>query len=108
MAGPEATIEKYLCEQVEKVGGMTIKQQGTRGVPDRLVIFEGEHYHVEVKQPNGKLDAHQKRYLQKLREHGAEVIVLWNKNQVDGFVRSLQDDYELDWLWSVEHVGGVQ
>jgi hypothetical protein len=83
----ESTVEQYLCKEVKRIGGMCLKMTGVRGIPDRLVIFEGECVFVELKSPNGKLGKHQGRFIQKLTDQSIAVCVMWNKDHVDQFIR---------------------
>jgi hypothetical protein len=79
--GPERAIEKKFKEFVESKGGICIKLQGTRGLPDRLIIFAleverdgqkgmgGGMYFAEFKSKRGKLSKAQefwKKHLEKL------------------------------------------
>jgi hypothetical protein len=79
--GPERAIEKKFKEFVESKGGLCVKLQGTRGLPDRLIIFAlevekegrkmfgGGMYFVEFKSRKGKLSKAQvfwKKHLEKL------------------------------------------
>ena len=85
----EASIEKYLCDQVKLLGGMCIKftDPGRRGAPDRIVCLPGHAaYFVELKRPKlSRLDAHQVRYHDDLRASGQRVWVVWNREEVDAF-----------------------
>lgn len=49
----ESKIESYFVEQVKKAGGMCLKFESPsmRGVPDRIVLFAGCAYFVELKAP---------------------------------------------------------
>ena len=52
----EASIEDYLREQTEALGGVCIKLSpvGLRGVPDRLMVLPGPRVvFVELKRPKG-------------------------------------------------------
>lgn len=85
----EASIEKYLCDQVKLLGGMCIKftDPGRRGAPDRIVCLPGHAaYFVELKRPKlSRLDAHQGRYHDDLKAAGQRVWVIWNREEVDAF-----------------------
>ena len=85
----ESTIEKYLIGQVKSIGGLTIKQTGTRGVPDRLVLYRGEAIFCEVKQSKGVLAKHQMRFAEKLADCGVETVVIWSKEGVDLFIEDV-------------------
>lgn len=56
MALHEASIEDYLRQRTEGLGGVCIKLSptGLRGVPDRLIVLSGPRVvFVELKRPTG-------------------------------------------------------
>ena len=84
----ENKVEKYLDEQVTKLGGITRKwvSPGRDGVPDRIVIYKGQVYFVEVKTVDGKLSPAQQRESQRLIDAGAHVLVIYGTNDAQAFV----------------------
>ena len=92
MANDEAAVERHLDAEVRKLGGLTRKVEyiGRRGCPDRLVAMHGKLYLVELKKWGGKLSAHQIEEHRLLAERGVIVAVLWDKEAVDGWLRSLR------------------
>ena len=62
----ERDIEAYFVKRVKEAGGLQRKfvSPGVRGVPDRIAIFEGRVFFVELKAPGKFLRADQ------MREHG--------------------------------------
>ncbi|HEC2192608.1 TPA: VRR-NUC domain-containing protein [Staphylococcus delphini] len=88
----ESNIEKYLVREVKKQNGLCLKwvAPGTRGVPDRIVIMpKGKTYYVEMKQPKGRTDPLQKYMHKQLEDRGHQVFILWNKKQVDAFIKKV-------------------
>ena len=89
----ESEVEKYLREQVEKVGGKCVKfiPDFSRGFPDRLVILpHGVLVWVETKRPvGGHVDPAQNVQHTILRRLGQRVEVVWTKEEVDSLVRGL-------------------
>lgn len=88
----EATIERYLVEQVEAHGGMCEKftSPGRRGVPDRIVTWPAHgwariHF-VECKTLGGQLDPAQMRDHERRRKLNCHVYTIWTKAQVDDYV----------------------
>jgi hypothetical protein len=81
----EAVIEKYLCDQVKVRGGMCIKLNSLRGLPDRLVLLPGCVAHfVELKRPvGGTYEPLQLRTHERMRALGATVSVINAKHDVD-------------------------
>lgn len=97
MAKEEAKVERYLNDEVKKLGGITRKwvSPGVDGVPDRIVIVptgvcEPLIVFVEVKTAWGKLSAFQEREINRLKELWCEVEVLYGKDEVDIFIADLK------------------
>lgn len=86
----ERDIEQYLVEQVEARGGQAhkIKFIGRRGAPDRLVIFPGVTWVIELKQPDGRMSYHQKEFRAAL-PISAWYASLWSIEDVDRWLESL-------------------
>jgi len=79
-----AQIEAYLRKRVRAVGGQTWKWTGRTGEPDRVVILPGGHVvFVEVKGQGDRLSALQDYTHRTIRALGAEVCVVWSKEDVD-------------------------
>jgi len=89
----ESKIEKYLDKQIHDAGGITRKwiSPGRDGVPDRIVIYKGQVFFVEVKSVDGVLSKNQKRELKRLSDHGAQVEVVYGNADVDSFVGLLKE-----------------
>lgn len=95
----ETVVEKHLRKRVIAAGGLIRKMiwPGHRGAPDRLVVWaEGHHrnwsahapdiHFIELKRPGGRLDEHQVREHQKLRDMGCTVITLDSIEAVDAYI----------------------
>ena len=86
----ERTIEKYLVDVVNTLGGECWKWSGRIGVPDRICFFPGGRVvFVEVKQKTGRLSKMQMHIHEKLRNLGMDVRVVWSKDDVDELVRQI-------------------
>ena len=88
----EKDIELYLKRRVEgELGGLCLKLSAdvVKGLPDRLVVLppHGKVVWVELKRKGGRLSEMQKYQHARLRKRGAEVVVLWSRDQVDEFIR---------------------
>ena len=94
MKGPEAKIEARLRDKVHRLGGLCWKwvAPGKSGVPDRIVIYRGRTYYVELKAPTGRLSPMQKVRHAELEAAGVSVHVLWGNDDVDKFVADLEHD----------------
>ena len=83
----ERDVEAYLKQRVERGGGVCWKWTGQRGVPDRVVVLPaGRVVFVEVKTTGGKLSALQRKAIKTLEALGAEVAVVWPKEDVDALL----------------------
>lgn len=90
----EKQIEQYLVNQVKAIGGITYKftSPARRGVPDRIAIYEGNVYFIEVKRPDGKCSPLQIMEIAKLRKHGATVLIVWCKEDVDTAIEIMKSE----------------
>ena len=84
----EREVEKHLKTEVEKRGGLCLKwaSPGVRGVPDRIVVFGGEVFFVELKKEGGVLSPLQKKMIRELRWQEVKVYVLEGVDQVEDFL----------------------
>lgn len=95
MTEREKEIEAYLVSSIRKAGGLAWKftSPGTRGVPDRWCVLNGQQFFVEVKRPdarkrkNEKLQEHRAR---QLTEQGCAVYRIGTKKAVDLLIKWLQ------------------
>ena len=73
----EKSLEQNLRREVLRLGGLCWKftSPGTAGVPDRVVILNGEVIFVELKGDHGLLSKLQKLRLKQLKEAGVKAIV---------------------------------
>lgn len=92
MGARENKVEKYLDDQVKKLGGITRKwvSPGRSGVPDRIVIVDGEVVFVEVKTTDGKMSARQIRECQQLNDAEVQTSVVYGHIGVDEFIGYLR------------------
>lgn len=87
----ESEIEKYLRNEVKKLGGTAFKfvSPGNSGVPDRLVCLpHAVVAFVELKAPGGKPTALQLMQQKRLRALGFWVETLDSKKAVDAFIQA--------------------
>lgn len=87
----EGKVEKYLVDQIEKIGGTAYKfvSPGRVGVPDRIVCYNGVVIFVEVKSPSGDLSLQQKRELIRLDGMGHLTACCHSKCEVDHLVKGI-------------------
>lgn len=88
----EKVIEKRLHTEVVKAGGFTIKLLPTfiSGLPDRLVLYKGSAYFVELKTTGKKPRPEQLAVHRRLQGHDFEVHVIDSTKGVIDFVNSLE------------------
>lgn len=84
----ERDIERYFIKRIVEAGGLQRKftSPGRKGVPDRLVVFRGDVYFVELKAPGKFLRDDQIREHEHLRKAGAKTLVVDSLAAVDYFV----------------------
>lgn len=88
----EAAIERYFVAQVKALGGVAYKftSPAHRGVADRVVVLPGGVvWFVEIKAPSGRLSELQKVFAQDMARMGQNYACLWNKEQVDEWIKTL-------------------
>lgn len=86
----EREIEQYFIRRVREAGGLQRKfvSPGHRGVPDRIVVFDGGRVSfVELKAPGKEARDDQRREHKRLRDKGCIVHVLDSRDMVDEFIR---------------------
>lgn len=84
----EKDIEKHFNRGVKKLGGLTFKftSPNVNGVPDRIVVIQGQVYFVELKTDDGILSPIQIRRIEVLQNHGANAVALYGRWGVDMFL----------------------
>lgn len=88
----EKQIEKYLVNEIERLGGLCIKFPPLffRGFPDRIVLLPGALIiFVEMKDKGKKPTAVQLRVHDKLRTLGFRVEVLDSKEGINAMILTL-------------------
>ena len=88
----ETVVEAYFVKEVKKYGGIAYKftSPARRSVPDRIVVLNGGITHfVELKTIGGKVSSGQRREIARLRDLGHTVYVIWTKEGVNKYIRSL-------------------
>ena len=85
----EAVIEKYLVDQVKKIGGMCLKWPALaqKGVPDRIIIHPNlGTVFVEVKRLGGVATKLQQSMINKINAYGGIALVVEGYGGVDAFI----------------------
>lgn len=96
MAQREASIEEYLRQRVEVLGGVCIKLSpvGLRGVPDRLIVLAGPRVvFVELKRPSGGVISKLQHWWRaRLLALGCEHHFIKTRAEVDALMGGTQDE----------------
>lgn len=88
----ESDIDKYLTQRVRRIGGFIrpLRWRCLKNAPDKFISFCGPHF-VELKRPGEKPRPEQDREFQRMRDTGTPVWVLSTKDEVDHFIKFLQE-----------------
>lgn len=88
----EREIEAYFVQAVKKAGGKAWKftSPAHRGVADRIACFpNGQTWFVELKAPDGTMSKLQELFAADMARLNQKYTVLWSKEEVDRWVKSL-------------------
>lgn len=85
----ESAIEDHLSAECARLGIYQHKNTGRNGIPDRLLVFDGAHWFLELKRPGEVPTELQESVARELRAHGA--VTLWadSMETVDLVVRAM-------------------
>lgn len=90
----EKQIERLLVDNIKKLGGMCFKFVSTScaGSPDRLVLLPNSNIvFVELKTEKGRLSSIQKHTIDEMKKRGADVRVLYGRQDVKNFIADVMD-----------------
>ncbi|HZK56684.1 MAG TPA: VRR-NUC domain-containing protein [Clostridia bacterium] len=87
----EKDIEKKLKEEIKRIGGRAFKftSPGINGVPDRMVLYKGKCYFVELKKPGETPNKLQKAVHRKFKRLGFEVYIIDSLAKVGDFINEV-------------------
>ena len=71
----ESSVEDRLFNLCKQHNIFITKQTGMNGIPDRLLLYDGRSWYVELKKPGEKPTALQRAVAKKIRDHGG--VALW-------------------------------
>jgi len=88
----EKQVEARLVRKVKALGGECWKfvSPANRGVSDRIVLFKGEVFFVELKRDGGKMTTKQKLFEQKVLNNDGNFSLVEGYDGVDQFVENLK------------------
>lgn len=92
----ENDIETYFTRQVKKRGALCYKftSPGNRAVPDRIVLFSGRTFFIELKRPGGKPRKDQLKKFKDFSKQNIHVYVIDTKDGVDQFIKKMTSEKE--------------
>ena len=80
-------VETHLNKQVKEAGGLSYKWiSSVTGVPDRIVLLKEKCFFVELKTMTGVVSKRQEIVFEDLRQAGFPVVILRNKEDIEGFI----------------------
>ena len=84
----ENKVENELRKKIEERGGKAFKfsSPGNNGAPDRIVLYKGKSYFVELKKPGKELRPLQKVVSKEFARLGFKVYVIDNLEKVGVFI----------------------
>jgi hypothetical protein len=87
----ESKIEKYLFEEIKKLGGMCLKwvSPGNKGVPDRIIFLNKQIWFIELKSTTGERTKLQIFFEKLLLQYTNNYKVINSKEQVDIFIKDI-------------------
>ena len=86
----EKAAEIALSSRVTAAGGLCPKLAPTEaGIPDRLVVYGGGVWLVELKRKSGELRQVQRAWHAKAKRNGVRVVVLYGADEVNQWLDSI-------------------
>lgn len=84
----ETKVERYLRQKTEQLGALCTKctSPGTNGMPDRIVLWDGRIWFIELKAPGKKPRKLQEYIHGEIRKQGFEVRVMDSLEDVEEFI----------------------
>jgi hypothetical protein len=88
----EKQIENYLRLEIKKIGGLALKftSPNFSGVPDRIILYKGKTFFVEVKDEGKKLRPRQEFVKRQFEALGFQVLIIDSKEKIKKLINDLQ------------------
>ena len=85
----ESKIENYFIEQISRIDGLTYKFKSVeRGVPDRLLAYDGQIYLIELKRPGEMPRKSQIVVHEKFKRQNIKIYNFDTTDQIDEFIKN--------------------
>ena len=94
----EKEVEKYLRDQIEKMGGMCLKfiSPGNAGVPDRIVLLPGGRvWFIEIKTDKGRVRPLQRWWQRRLRDVGIPSRIIKGRTEAEVFITLVKEKHDI-------------
>lgn len=87
----EKDVEKYLVHRCKEIGALCWKwvSPGVTGVPDRIVLWHGRVWFVELKSEGRKPTPNQQRIHNRMFKRGYFVYIIDSHESADSFVEEV-------------------
>lgn len=85
----ESSIEDHLEKRCREENIFLTKNTGRNGLPDRLLIYDGIHWFLELKRPGERPTDLQEAVAKSLRSHGSTTLCADTKDRVDLVIDAL-------------------
>lgn len=91
MGKAESNVEKYLKKEANKLGFLCFKfTSGDNGVPDRIIVGNGQVVFAEVKAPGEKPRPDQVVMIKKINQRGVPAVYVDTRDEVDNLLEQIQ------------------
>ena len=86
-------VERKFVQAVQRAGGKAFKftSEMNRGVSDRLVVFPGQVWFVEVKRKSGKLTPLQEHFRQFIKDFRLNHYTVYGTEQIQDFLNKVKE-----------------
>lgn len=90
----EKDLEQKLVREVKRIGGWALKftSPGQAGVPDRILLFPGKVYFVELKAPGRTLRPLQEQVIRRMRNLQQKVFTVSSADELEWLIQFIKDD----------------
>ena len=85
----ESSIEDHLEKRCKEQNIFIMKNTGRNGIPDRLLVYDGLHWFLELKRPGERPTELQESVARMLRSHGSTTLCADTKRRVDMVVDAM-------------------
>lgn len=85
----EHVLEKKLVDAVKQIGGLCLKLTNYKGIPDRMVLYNGKAVFVEMKQKGKPLRMEQEMWKRLLEGKGFEHYLIDDAEGINALISFL-------------------